>query len=54
MNKNILEITGLEKKFSNFSLENINLELPKGHVLGYVGKNGAGKTTTIKLITEQF
>ncbi len=50
----ILEIKGLTKELNKFILNNINLELPKGYVLGYVGQNGAGKTTTIKLITEQY
>ena len=49
-----LEIKKLNKKFSNFSLQDINLKLPKGYILGYIGQNGAGKTTTIKLIMEQL
>ena len=49
-----IEIEGLSKKFDNFTLDNINIRLPKGYIMGYVGQNGAGKTTTIKLITEQF
>jgi ABC-2 type transport system ATP-binding protein len=32
-------------------LDNINLTLPMGCVMGLIGENGAGKTTTIKLIT---
>lgn len=51
---NALEISNLNKKFKDFSLENINLSLPKGYILGYVGQNGAGKTTTIKLIMQQL
>lgn len=49
-----LEIKNLNKSFGNFKLENINLKLPQGYILGYIGKNGAGKTTTIKLIIEQL
>ncbi len=49
-----LEIKELNKSFGTFSLENINLELPEGYILGYIGQNGAGKTTTIKLIMEQL
>jgi ABC-2 type transport system ATP-binding protein len=45
-----LEIAGLRKQLGDFALRDINLKLPKGYILGYVGQNGAGKTTTIKLI----
>jgi ABC-2 type transport system ATP-binding protein len=31
-------------------LEDLNLDLTKGEVLGYLGPNGAGKTTTIRLL----
>ncbi len=49
-----LEIKELNKNFGTFNLENINLKLPQGYILGYIGQNGAGKTTTIKLIMEQL
>lgn len=50
--ENILEIRGLEKKFpdSIFSMNDINLSLPKGAIMGLIGENGAGKTTLIRLI----
>lgn len=48
--ENILEINNLTKNFKNFSLKNINFNLPKGYIMGFIGPNGAGKTTTIKLI----
>jgi ABC-2 type transport system ATP-binding protein len=51
---NALEIENLNKNFNGFSIKNINLELPKGFILGYIGQNGAGKTTTIKLIMNQL
>jgi ABC-2 type transport system ATP-binding protein len=47
---NILEIKNLTKKYDGFQLNTINLELPKGCIMGFVGENGAGKSTTIKLI----
>ncbi|MBQ2800498.1 MAG: ABC transporter ATP-binding protein [Lachnospiraceae bacterium] len=50
---NTLEVKGLEKKYKDFALQNITLELPKGFICGYVGQNGAGKTTTLDLITHQ-
>ncbi len=31
-------------------LNNINLNVPRGSIYGYLGRNGAGKSTTIKLL----
>jgi ABC-2 type transport system ATP-binding protein len=45
-----LEIRGLEKRFSGFSLGPIDVTVPAGAIYGFVGPNGAGKTTTIDLI----
>lgn len=47
---NALEIKNLTKKFSGFTLDNLNLTLPCGCIMGLIGENGAGKSTTIKLI----
>ncbi len=48
--ENILEINNLSKKYDNFELKNVNIKLPKGMIMGFIGENGAGKTTTIKSI----
>lgn len=48
--ENVIEISNLYKKFNNFELKNINLNVPKGMIMGLIGENGAGKTTTIKAI----
>jgi len=48
--KNCIEIKGLCKSYGDFSLNNIDLTLPGGSILGLIGENGAGKTTTIKCI----
>ena len=47
---NALEIKNLSKSFMGFSLDNLNLTLPSGCIMGLIGENGAGKSTTIKLI----
>lgn len=48
--ENILEIKNLSKSYDNFKLENLNFNLEKGYIMGFIGPNGSGKTTTIKLI----
>ncbi|GKQ43178.1 ABC transporter ATP-binding protein [Companilactobacillus sp. RD055328] len=46
-----LKINHLTKKFKDVTaLDDINLELHSGEVLGYIGPNGAGKSTTIRSI----
>jgi len=41
--------SGLNRKES-VALDNLNLSVESGEVLGYIGHNGAGKTTTFKLL----
>lgn len=48
--ENILELEGLSKSYDDFTLKNVDFNLPKGSIMGLVGENGAGKTTIIKLI----
>ena len=50
--ENILEVKNLCKKYNGFELQNINITLPKGMIMGFIGENGAGKTTTIKAILD--
>ncbi|MCI6553852.1 MAG: ABC transporter ATP-binding protein [Lachnospiraceae bacterium] len=49
---NALEIKNLTKAFEGFKLDNLNLVLPGGCIMGLIGENGAGKSTTIKLILD--
>ena len=49
---NALEIKNLCKSYPGFALDNLNLTLPGGCILGLIGENGAGKSTTIKLILD--
>ena len=51
---NALEIKNLTKSYSGFTLDNLNLTLPNGCILGLIGENGAGKSTTIKLILDMI
>ena len=47
---NAIEIQNLSKHYQGFLLDNLNLRLPRGCILGLVGENGAGKSTTIRMI----
>ena len=47
----ILKCTGLTKKYGNtLALNNIDITLESGKIIGLLGPNGSGKTTLIKLI----
>ncbi len=51
MNDPIIQIKGLSRRFGKkLALDQIDLEVTQGKVLGLVGENGAGKTTLIKHI----
>ena len=50
--KNIIEVKNLNKTYPSFKLDNINLTILRGSIVGLVGQNGAGKTTLIKLLLE--
>ncbi|TVP94356.1 MAG: ABC transporter ATP-binding protein [Acholeplasmatales bacterium] len=47
----VIEIKNLTKYYGKFkALDQINLTLNEGEVLGFIGPNGAGKTTTIRIL----
>ena len=49
----LLECKHLCKEFDGKQiLKNINLKIPKGKIIGLLGKNGTGKSTLIKLIND--
>lgn len=49
--ESIIEIRDLSKHYgSKKVLDNINLDIHKGEIIGYIGPNGAGKSTTVKIL----
>lgn len=49
----LLECKHLYKEFDNKPiLKDINLKIPRGKIIGLLGKNGMGKSTLIKLIND--
>lgn len=54
MNENrekMLSLTGLTMKYGvKTVLNEINLDVYRGQIIGYIGPNGAGKSTTVKIM----
>lgn len=50
----ILECSGLSKQYTSgcYALNNLNLSLERGQIIGLLGPNGSGKTTFSKLIND--
>mgnify|MGYP001598203649 FL=1 len=49
--ESIISIKNLQMRYgSKLVLNGINLEIPRGQIIGYIGTNGAGKSTTIKIM----
>jgi len=48
----MITLKNLTKKFAdNLVLDNINLTIKEGEIVGFLGPNGAGKTTTMRILT---
>lgn len=47
-----LKLENVSKIYTDFKLEHVNINLPQGCIMGFIGENGAGKSTTIKLILD--
>jgi len=48
----MIEAEGLRKRFgSTVALDGLDLEVPRGAILGVLGPNGAGKTTAVRILT---
>lgn len=49
MSEAVIDVRGLTRRFgTKKALDQVDLSVPKGIVMGLVGENGAGKTTLIK------
>ncbi|MDE5414360.1 ABC transporter ATP-binding protein [Alkalihalobacterium chitinilyticum] len=48
--ENVVELRNVTKKYKDFAVKNIDLQVKQGFVTGFIGANGAGKSTTIKMM----
>lgn len=47
----IISVKNMTKKFGNFTANNnLNFDVYKGEIFGFLGANGAGKTTAIRIL----
>lgn len=52
MNETVISVRNLVKKFGSFvANDNLNFEVYKGEIFGFLGANGAGKTTAIRILS---
>lgn len=48
----MIQLENLTKRFgAHIALDNLNLTINRGEILGFLGPNGAGKSTTMNIIT---
>ena len=45
-----VEFSGVTKAYKHFTLDQIDLKLPTGCIMGFIGANGAGKSTTLRIL----
>ncbi len=52
MSDKLIKATNLKKSFDKFiAVDDIDLSVSRGEVVGFLGPNGAGKSTTMKMLT---
>ena len=52
MSLKLIDAKNLKKSFGKFTaVDNIDLNVQRGEVVGFLGPNGAGKSTTMKMLT---
>jgi len=50
----VIDFTNVTKAYGDhLLLDNLNLSIPAGSIVGVIGPNGAGKTTMLRMITNQ-
>jgi energy-dependent translational throttle protein EttA len=50
----VIELQGVSKGYSDrLLIDDLNLSIPPGSIVGVIGPNGAGKTTLLRMITGQ-
>jgi ribosome-dependent ATPase len=48
----VIEATNLTRKFGDFTaVDQVNFQIRRGEIYGFIGPNGCGKTTTMKMLT---
>jgi ABC-2 type transport system ATP-binding protein len=48
----MIEAHGLQKRYGEFyAVDGVDIEVPRGKILGVLGPNGAGKSTTVRMLT---
>ena len=51
MNESAIATDGLTKRYGSLcAVSELNLNVPRGSIYGFLGRNGAGKTSTIKML----
>lgn len=51
----MIHVENLTKYYNDFcAVDQINLDVQKGEIIGLLGPNGAGKTTTLRMLTGYF
>src|SRR5660398_246058 len=51
MENQVIKVKNLVKKFGRFiANDDLNFDVYKGEIFGFLGANGAGKTTTIRIL----
>ena len=49
----VIRCEGVVKRFGDVvALDRLDIEVPRGQVVGYLGPNGAGKSTTIRILLD--
>ena len=51
MSESIVELKGLTKKYGSLTaVDDLNLTVSRGEIVGFLGPNGAGKSTTLRMM----